>query len=342
MASLHTEGDEYHSKKLEKCCRVCAKVRSGKSYFHSCSGSHDMLLKAFGIDVSKDDEHVHPPSCCHTCHVTAQRLSAGGTAESGVHVYQWLAHMDVDCEVCNKFMAQSKGGRQKKTKKCGRPNSESSKGIANSVLKNAPKSWRGSQPLHVARFLPPSTSLSLPDLLCVVCHCIVDRPVETPCRKMVCAHCISGLVLEADVSAMQCPCCPESHNITSSCFPPASDVVLKVMGALLVHCDNPLCSSVVELKRLKEHVDSGCQKHAATFSPSKLTVEQILSRPLQSPPTATEQKAAASVVKRMCATSPSEQSSSSKVVKLTTDGTVRDLHECRHDTFKYMYCTLYI
>ena len=96
MASLHTEGDEYHRKKLEKCCRVCAKVRSGKSYFHSCSGSHDMLLKAFGIDVSKDDEHVHSPSYCHTCHVTAQRLSAGGTAESGVHVYQWLAHVDVD------------------------------------------------------------------------------------------------------------------------------------------------------------------------------------------------------------------------------------------------------
>ena len=189
----------------------------------------------------------------------------------------------------------------------------------------------------MARFLPPSASLSLPDLLCVVCHCIVDCPVETPCRKMVCAHCISGLVLEADLSAMQCPCCPESHDITSSCFPPASDVVLKVMGALLVHCDNPLCSSVVEFKHLKEHVDSGFQKHAATFSPSKLTVEQILSRPLQSPPTATEQKAAASVVKRMYATSPSEQSSSSKVVKLTTDGTVRDLHECRHDTFKYMY-----
>ena len=149
-------------------------------------------------------------------------------------------HVDVDCEVCNRFMAKSKGGRQKKAKKCGCPNRESSKGIANSVLKNAPKSWRGSQPLHMARFLPPSTSLSLLDLLCVVCHCIVDRPVETTCRKMIYAHCISGLVLEADLSAIQCPCCPESPKITSSCFPPALDVVLKVMGALLVHCDNSL------------------------------------------------------------------------------------------------------
>ena len=110
------------------------------------------------------------------------------------------------------------------------------------------------------------------------------------------------------------------------------------MGALRVHYDNPLCSSVVELKRFKEHVDSGCQKHVATFSPSKLTVEQILSRPLQSPPTATEQKAAASVVKRMCATSPSEQSSSSKVVKLTTDGTfTRKFRTCANNRYQAVF-----
>ena len=96
MASLHTESDKYHSTKLENCCRVCAKVKSGKSYFHSCIGNQDMLLKAFGIDVSKDDEHVHPPSYCHTCHITAQRLSAGSTAESGVQVFQWSAQVDVD------------------------------------------------------------------------------------------------------------------------------------------------------------------------------------------------------------------------------------------------------
>ena len=115
-------------------------------------------------------------------------------------------------------------GDRKRKRSAGIPTVRAAKALPiNSVLKNAPKSWRGSQPLHVARFLPPSASLSLPDLLRVVYHCIVDRPVETPC--------ISGLVLEADLSVMQCLCCPESHNITSSCFPLASDVILKVMGA---------------------------------------------------------------------------------------------------------------
>ena len=99
MASLHTESDEYHSTKLENCCRVCAKVRSGKSYsvlplMHWQPGY--AVENEFGIDVSKDDEHVHPPSYCHTCHITAQRLSAGSTAESGVQVFQWSAQVDVD------------------------------------------------------------------------------------------------------------------------------------------------------------------------------------------------------------------------------------------------------
>ena len=38
-------------------------------------------------------------------------------------------HADVDCEVCNTLLAQSKGGRQKTAKKCGRLNRESSKAL---------------------------------------------------------------------------------------------------------------------------------------------------------------------------------------------------------------------
>ena len=42
----------------------------------------------------------------------------------------------------------------------------------------------------------------------------------------------AALVREADLSVMQCPCCPDSH-ITSSCFRAASDVVQNVVGPLL-------------------------------------------------------------------------------------------------------------
>ena len=183
------------------------------------------------------------------------------------------------------------------------------------------------EPLSLCRFLQPAASISLHDLQCKVCECIVDRPVETPCRSLVCAKCISDLIQNAKESSLQRPCCNECHDISSTHFVPATEVVLKVLGALLIRCDKPLCSAVMGLKHLAEHVNSGCQTHIASFSPSKLTTQQILSRPLQSPPTALEQKAAANIVKRLIHTSPPSCSSSQQlptapVVKLKTDGTV--------------------
>jgi hypothetical protein len=97
------------------------------------------------------------------------------------------------------------------------------------------------------------------------------------------------------------------------------------LEALLLHCDKHLCTTVVGLKHLKDHVDSGCRTNTTTFSPSKLTIGQLLSRPLQCPPTVVEQKAAANVVQRLMRTSSvpasTAQTSPSPIVKLTTDGT---------------------
>ena len=104
----------------------------------------------------------------------------------------------------------------------------------------------------------PSTasSLSLHDLQCKLCDCIVDRPVKTPCNNLVCAKCISSLVLNAE-SSLQCPCCEERHDLSPTLFVPASDVVLKVLGALLICCDKSSCTAVMSLKHLAEHVKSG-------------------------------------------------------------------------------------
>ena len=242
--------------------------------------------------------------------------------ETAVVPVDWEGHGN-DCWVC-----KGKAGRPKKaTKKRGRPKVDSGKGVANTVLKTAPTSWRAVQPLSLSRFLPPASSLSLHDLQCKLCECIVDRPIKTPCNNLVCAECISSLILNAK-SCLQCPCCEEHHELSPTRFVPASDVVLKVIGALLICCDKSSCTAVMNLKHLAEHVKSGCEAHIASFSPSKLTMKQIISRPLQSPPTVVEQKAAASIVKRLLHTSPPVTSSSSgsstpaPVVKLTTDGTV--------------------
>ena len=77
---------------------------------------------------------------------------------------------------------------------------------------------------------------------------------------------------------------------------------------------------MVELRRLSEHIQSGCSKGTSTYPASKLTLEQVLSRPLTSPPTNVEKKAAAMVVKRLEATAGP---SSSSIVQLPTAGSVR-------------------
>ena len=273
--------------------------------------------------MGNDDNNIHPLYDCHTCHNTAKRLQRAGT-ESSICAHVWSAHIDNSkCQVCN--IRLHTGGRpQKETKKYGRPNKASSKGIANGIVRKAPKSWKASQPLSLSRFLPSATTLSLTDFQCAICRNIVDQPVETPCQKLICAECICQHVHRAeDLTDMQCPSCDKSHSISSTSFPPASEVVLKVLGALLVCCEKPSCSAVVGLQHLAEHIESTCQLAVSTFSPSKLTVGQIMKRPLMSPPTPTEQKAAANVVRRLLHTSPFSPTPSS-VVKLPTQGTVSE------------------
>ena len=339
---MATSYKESHSRELHHYCRVCANKIKG--YKHKCSTSGS-LLEAFGVYVANDNSHIHPPHYCHNCHNIAKRLQKDKGAESTLKAHTWSAHVDNECEVCSMSSPLHLGGRKKKVgKKRGRPMKESNKGIANAIQKNAPESLKVVQPLSLSRFLPPATNLSLTDFQCAICLHIVDRPVETPCRKLLCADCISESLWCQDDSTeqeMPCLCCKGSHYITSTSFTPASEVVLKVLGALLTRCDNSSCTAVVGLKHLKQHVESGCKITASTFSPSKLTIGQIISRPLQSPPTSVEQKAAANVVQRLMQTSPttdaSEGNTPSSVIKLTTEGTVSTYIHVYTCTCIYVY-----
>ena len=140
------------------------------------------------------------------------------------------------------------------------------------ILHNAPPSWKSVTPLSLSRFLPPITA-SLHDLQCGihVCGCIVHRTVETPCGKVACSVCVSALISNSDLMSFTCPSCNEFHKITDSSYPAASEVVMKVLGALLLTCDMSSCSEVVALKNLKTHVDSGCmQTHSTNIFPTQV------------------------------------------------------------------------
>ena len=101
--------------------------------------------------------------------------------------------------MCSLFRSHQSGGRpNKQRKKCGGPSEGSSQSIANSILRNAPPSWKSVTPLSLSHFLPPIT-VSLHDLQCDVCGCIIDRPVETPCGKVACSVCLSALISNSDL-----------------------------------------------------------------------------------------------------------------------------------------------
>ena len=213
---------------------------------------------------------------------------------------------------------------RKKQKNVGDQVQRGTRPLLTVCKKNAPESWGCSEDLLMSHFLAPTNAgLSLSDFQCKMCQCIADMPIETPCRKIACARCISELLREANLSAFECPCCEDCHTITTTSFLPASEFRLGIQGSLLLHCVKPACSAVVELKYLQEHLESGCRVNSTTFSSFTLTAQQILSHPIDCPPTILEQKVAASVIRRMLHSMGSgSESATSNVVRLPTEGTV--------------------
>lgn len=104
---------------------------------------------------------------------------------------------------------------------------------------------------------------------------------------------------------------------------------MEVLGQLLLSCDNEQCSEVVALKDLQLHLASGCTQN--TQLQSNITVSQLLSRPLSSPPTTVEKEAASRIVKRLMHSSPSGQATKN-VITLPTAGQV-GIHTCTVNVF---------
>ena len=318
----------------------CARVVQDREFKHSCKNNTNILRKS-GIHVVNDKSHIHPEYFCETCRAKAKRFSVGKQVESSLHDYQWTEHADSGCAVCSLFRNQNKRERRSKLgKKRGRPCDK----ITNGILCNAPPSLKAATPLSLSRFLPPIT-VSLHDHQCGICGYIVDRPVQTPCGKEVCSVCISFPISKSDLTSFKCSSCNDFHSITESSYPKASAVVMKVLGDLLLACDVSTCTQVVALKNLKAHVDSGCKHALPTFSPSKLTVGQITSRPLTSPPIKAEQNAATNVVKRLLCSSSSEPGPSGlhTSAKLSTAGQVSNSHfTCILGWKKFMVIRIHI
>ena len=66
---------------------------------------------------------------------------------------------------------------------------------------------------------------------CPVCRCVANPPVETLCHHTL--------------TSVSCCVYDTTHYNT---FTPASDAVLKVLGILLLQCEQPSCTVMVQLQ----------------------------------------------------------------------------------------------
>ena len=133
------------------------------------------------------------------------------------------------------FKSRKRGESEEREKNCGRPQSQIQL-ITQRILCTTLPSHKGSSPLSPSRFLP-SVTVPLEDLMCGLCQNIVDQPIKTPCRKLVCSVCVTSLLRSCCLNHFPYPYCSVVHEITETSFPEATNIVMNVLGDLLVKCE---------------------------------------------------------------------------------------------------------
>ena len=78
--------------------------------------------------------------------------------------------------------------------------------------------------LHFKVLCPPP-SISLTDIQCPICKCVVDQPIEIPCKVPVCLDCCLWLIQKGDIS--NCPSCGSEHEVNFSTFSQIPAFLLK-------------------------------------------------------------------------------------------------------------------
>lgn len=110
------------------------------------------------------------------------------------------------------------------------------------ILETAPPSWDSPQPLSPSCFNLPYKAIQLSDVQCPFCDMVVDRPVQTACRRLVCGTCIATYM---QTDQQRFPCCNGEHE--TSPLPPIH-LVMKILGSLQLQCN-----MYVELCDIRQH-----------------------------------------------------------------------------------------
>ena len=149
---------------------------------------------------------------------------------------------------------------------------------------------------HMQQTAPPSftdklTGATVVDssaTQCPICLSSVDRPLELACGSVVCMDCCCASVSIGD--SLSCPCCYDHDLSEDTVNAPSSRMTDLFEAAMKVHCHT--CQGVFFLSEHREHT---CHLN----SPSRLSVQQILDRPVTAPPHPVESRVAEHLVRRL-------------------------------------------
>ena len=114
------------------------------------------------------------------------------------------------------------------------------------------------------------------------------------CKSLLCSSCLIEHIETSE--STECPVCHQ-HTLTTAQIKPLQDIHTRLLHGMLVTCTT--CSQSLHLSELKSHGDICGTSISSYLSPHELTATSILSQPVTSPPSTTEQKVASTIVKRM-------------------------------------------
>ena len=323
---------------LEKYCRVCGgrlQRAKSKAATYKCTEHTEELRALFQVDVLSDDPDVHPQLFCNGCYAAVRRhstaVSKGIPYHHSIEVFTWEKPTDEECavrtiqfryihfinlnklyfQVCKHLDVITRGGGQNKRarKNRGRPSGYSpAAAIAHikQLVKSLPHFVDSAEEVIY-------TSDQAATLLCPLCLEVLDQPIELACSNLVCANCCCKWIERS--GTVSCPCC-YYHQLDDLTISLPSTVVQDLLGTLKLSCTK--CHKTTTAAQHRLHKNSQCQGHYEASSPSQITAQHILQRPMTAPTLPVEKQVAECLVRRLMT------ESDDTVVRIPTRGQVRN------------------
>jgi hypothetical protein len=111
--------------------------------------------------------------------------------------------------------------------------------------------------------------------LCPICCDVLNQPIELACGSLVCARCYCRWIELSPKPS--CPGC-YTHELDNLTIGLPSVVVYELLGALKLLCGT--CKKKTTAAQLKQHKASQCKGHYEVPSPSQISAQEILARPV--------------------------------------------------------------